>query len=609
MTILTLDTETQGLDTHKFVMGTVCDKQGRCKSFYDKKKLWAYLVEYIEKHARWQECLYIYAHNMHYDFLVIAPSELPRNYELYCHTPYIVDVKDDKGRICAKFLSTTSLYRGSLAEMGNDMGYPKGITPEWLTQDVYKPDFIELNLAREYMENDAKIVMKYVDRLREFLKNNGITTRMILTAGQIGIQYYMHHLRTNEYWHDFVTEQGYKGELHKTQYPEELHEALRGGRVQAMEYGHFEKVHSIDINSHYPDCLKDIAMPNLRTERKVENPLHQYSLCNLFSYIGISNCVVRVKKGKFGVLPVRGDNRTNHYPNEDGQLIFGTWSHIELCAARERGYEIVNIYWSILWEESINPFEFIEDLANKRLLSTDNLEKYFLKMLMNAGIGKFSQRRKNMTYKWVEIGSPAEYDMAKNAFCAVEESGHYRLYCREGDYVYKRFYAPIIGIQVTALGRIRLLEAMEKCPQKVLYCDTDGFVIEGSSTNKFKYSKHLGGFKLEYDDVPALIYGRKHYMIADEIKMSGVGKLWRDKVAFAQGKVTYKKMITELMSQDQSLIGSFREEERDLQQITREAIAEDAHLAEQELFVDEKNIADVAKIQADICKVPKDYMA
>lgn len=592
MTIVTIDTETQGLNTHNWIMGTVCDEDLLTISFRKREELWEHLMRMAEQHRKRKKTLLVYAHNMHYDFLVVAPEELPVGARIYSYDPYIVDFRDEKNRIYCKFVTTTSLWRGSLASMGDALGNPKGKTPEWLTKPWYEPTAEELDEAQRYMEQDARVLMHYLLRLKKLLRRYGVRTRWMLTAGQIGVNKLLQVLLDAPNSEAFFNpHKRYQRQLLMTKYPEQIHSAVRGGRVQALAYGGYYGVSAVDINSHYPHCITTMRWPDLRTENMLHKPLERgWDLGYLLSRIGISECAVSLPKTptRYGVLPVRTESTETAWPKTKGQLLIGCWTHRELQAAVERGYTIEHIRWSLIWQETANPVvEYFTGLSQARLHTEDEMEHHFLKILMNASIGKLAQRRELEDLKWAHLDATEE--LLEEGWSPVEQSGYYRLFSKPRGKHYPCFYAPILYALITAEARIRLLEHMEKIPSRDLYyVDTDSLIGGGEAIKRarFKYGKNLGEMKLEAKDQELLVYGKKSYMIGESVKLSGIGKHWISTEDFRAGTIRYKRMITERMTHDKRLVGTFADETRHLGATMTAAIEQDEAAAKQPVLVD-----------------------
>ena len=349
----------------------------------------------------------------------------------------------------------------------------------------------------------------------------------------------------------------------------------------------------IDLNSHYPNCLANIRCPDLRTQTIHEYPLKRgFTVKEVIEHIGISRCAVKItKKTKFGQLPIRMDDATSTYPNKEGQILIGTWTHQELNKATKEGWEILDIEWTHTWEETENPFKNImQKLYEYKQNAKDEVEKGFAKMLLNGGIGKLAQRREQYDMQWVSIERHNE--MLKEGYECIETAGTERLYRKTMGITYPSYYAPVINCMVTADARIKILEMMEQLEeQNVYYVDTDSIIGDASNIRQasFKYGKSMGEWKKEIENTQALIYGKKSYMIGEEVKLSGVGKNWITKEDFEKGIITYKRMKTEGTTPNKEEIGTFETLTRDLKQTMIDAMVEKQELEDKKILIDKRS--------------------
>lgn len=319
--IISIDTETQGLNTQNWIMGCITKESGKTIAFRNRHEMFLKIQEIADFCKTRGKTLLIYAHNMLYDYNVVTKGENTKHHYIYSHYPFIVDQKDDNGRIYCKWSSTTSLWRGALSEIGEALGYEKTPTPEWLKQDEYEPNFIELNEAEAYMKRDSEIVMKYLIELRKRLTKQGMKPRWLITASQVGISNLVKEIKklsnAKDYFYDV-----FKRQFYYTKAPEDIHEAVRGGRVQTIQTGEFYDVDMIDINSHYPECLATMQMPDLSTQIFHKKPIQRgWDMYDLLNKIGITNCEVVIPKNRYGMLPVRISETDTEYPNNAGDKL------------------------------------------------------------------------------------------------------------------------------------------------------------------------------------------------------------------------------------------------------------------------------------------------
>lgn len=591
MSVYSIDTETQGLNTQAFLMGVIQPRKGKALHFDNKEEMKKTLLAIEERHKQKGECALFYAHNMHYDYLAIYGTEQPKHHHTYSTEPYIIDAKTETGTIYAKYLSTTSLWYGDLASMGDALGEPKTETPEWLKQEEhYNASVTEWRQAHAYMEQDAKIVVRFIETLRQELLADGIKPRWIITGSQIGISNLMKHLRKQPNKEAFLKIEGYDARMHLTRYPDLIHQAMRGGRVQALGTGYYSNTTKIDINSHYPHCMTLIRTPDLRTEQLVtEEELKKWNINELLQYIGILSCTIRITKNHpYGILPIRISDTETEYPRYKNQILTGTWTHEEIQKAIEYGWTIQKTYWSIIWQETTNPFkQYVEEGYERKKNATDEIRKHLAKLYLNGCIGKLGQRREEYKYEWANCEE--EEKRRKEGWIGIEVDGINRLYAKNIGINYPSYYAPILNALITAKARIMLLESL-KTLNSALYLDTDAIVsyTEDIEKQSFIYGKNLGEWKTENKNSVIHIYGKKTYKIDDDIHISGISKRWINKENYEKGTIEYRRLISEKMTSQKERVGQFTKEQRNLHETLEKTKQTNKELQQTKTFVDSK---------------------
>lgn len=325
--IIAIDIETKGLDATKYITGCLV-KEGKQKPeiYRQPKQLWNRVIELGIKEAKRNKLLNVYSHNAQYDTAGYVDIK-DKHLKFFSNNPFIwsyslsnkemkqlgieiptqtitftnnIDLdkwkQKNKQRIITeehrignktiikyenhskeiiKFLCTKSLYRGmTLKEVGALIGLPKQETPlELLNENTLITDEL-LAKIEPYMIQDTKICLQAVLKLKEQLKQNNIHVKRLYTINQIAINYLINELKkqpqrlTEHLFWDIKT-----GQARRTLRKQEIHNAYRGGRVEAFQTGLHKKVNYIDINSLYPYILANMTIPDLSTERKILQPL------------------------------------------------------------------------------------------------------------------------------------------------------------------------------------------------------------------------------------------------------------------------------------------------------------------------------------------------
>jgi len=297
----------------------------------------------------------------------------------------------------------------------------------------------------------------------------------------------------------------------------------RGGRVEAFVTGVVDNVHYVDCNSLYPFSAISMRFPDLKSERMYFEPLKTgWDVNELFSTLGLSRCLVKNVSDDYGFLPIRTDSGS-FYPKRD-KFILGTWTHFELEKALANGYELIDVEWSVCFADAPNPFSKVFPKLYDLRKSGDELDNYFYKMMMNAGIGKLAQHR---------VGRETVIDDVEKCESYLEKK--YKIIKGVGlNYFYKKtdvdvprksYYMPIVPCLINAFARCYMFDFFKRIPlDNLVYTDTDSCLFTSDYFDKFPIGSELGEFKVEYENTKCVIYGRKTYSIGDDVKIAGISK-------------------------------------------------------------------------------------
>ena len=599
------------LDATEFTVGVICRENLSTKAFYKKQELWEWIINKGKSEAKRGKILNVYGHYHIYDFYGYANIS-DTNLIISSHNPFIVtytlnyeeckqygiktpklqtefkskgqaqeyairtntEIIEENGKYynykrkeIIKFLDTMAIYRMALKGVGKVIGHEKTEMPK--EEQIKNKTDIKLKVT-PYCKNDTIVTIKAVHKIKELLKEQGIQLKRIYTMPQIAIAYIINQLKKDDnqvqgFW--FNKE---RGMIQRPKLARNIHQAYRGGRVEAYTLGITENVTYIDKNSLYGKMAGEINFPQLTTEKKIYNPLSYYSQKEILSKIGLSRAILENKTEGIGLLQIRTPNG-NYTPQKD-QYMIGTWTNEELLKAKKEGYKILDIEWTITYQQTSNPLKRImEECYQQRLQS--KLKSYFYKSIMNFGIGKFAQTK---TGKEMIIDSIEEqekyikrsYDMLRGI--AGTENVIYQKKIKGRK---KPFYNPIIATLITAKGRTTMYDELSKIPRKdLVYTDTDSILFTGNHLKKFSLSEELGDFKIATNpfnnhevikNKTAIVYGRKTYAIENKIMISGAKGRTTLK-QFKDGEIENLRMNTLFNTQDGTQLGTFRKITRDL---------------------------------------------
>lgn len=592
MTIWIVDIETKGLNAREFLCASLIKESGKKKIFYDKDELWRYILEGGRKEFKRKRVLNIYSHNAQYDFYGYADLN-DSHIRFFSFNPLIASYREN-GKDIIKFLDSYGIFKFSLKTLGEIIGLEKLELPEEFTnpelwERVTKKRLKEIS---PYVLRDSEIVMKAMKIMKEKLQKEGIYIRRIYTISQVAINYLMNFLRQNEEYH-YLFEDEELTRLCQTKLRKHIHSAYRGGRVECWKTGHIEKISYIDCNNLYGYASMNIRFPDLRTERFVYKPLEYFSQEYLLKQIGISRVILYNKSNKIGLIPIT-TLTGSYYPKED-KYIVGTYTNLEIEEALKEGYELIDVEFSLLWDEGANPFkELTPKLYKLRIEDGDLFNKFFYKEMQNRSYGKLAQSKEEREYVIDNVEEAQKYLEENWKILSGQKEGYNYLYEREGEFERKNYYAPIIPTLINAWARVFMYHQFKRIPyEDLVYHDTDSIIFTGEHLDKFEISGDIGKFKVEHTNKGIIIYGRKTYAIEGEenweIKIAGFRKKDISIEDFKRGNVKSKKMLSLKGGGDIVKAGTFVDEVRDLNEqlenfrkteelMAKEKIYKDIHL-------------------------------
>jgi hypothetical protein len=321
---------------------------------------------------------------------------------------------------------------------------------------------------------------------------------------------------------------------------DEFFDATYGGRTECYRIGECQ-ARVYDINSAYPAAMVNSCFPDPMRLRdyRIDDATR---IVNDTNMEGMITAKVNILDTHIPPLPWRFENKLLFPVGE----FTGSWCLNEFRFALRSGcvqnFKTIRIIAAPSIE---SPFKsFIRTLYNKRKESTNDFERYYLKLFMNNLYGKLIQR------------SHEDY-----IFCDTEEIALKRFFEHKGNnaellkvvggyflryYTEKRYSHTIapFGAYITAHVRVQLASAMKKYADSLVYVDTDSIAIEKDVEHN---SNELGGWKRE-NKIITRVRALKDYEFFDEEKsesgymLKGVKKnakqLDLDANAF-----TYKRMI------------------------------------------------------------------
>lgn len=435
--------------------------------------------------------LYVYAHNMGYDYTLLKLDSYLSERQMKITTRVIDTVFIIKAKNVV-FLSSTNYYQKSLKALGKIFGMEKQECPDFenVSDEILIP----------YCENDTEVLAHLIINHIKFIKDMDLGSFKTTIAAQA----------LGAFRHRFMKEA--KILIHTFEEILEMEMAsYRGGRCEAFIIGKKEMVYKLDVNSMYPYVMKDNLFP---VKPKSSKPLENLSLEDIIKEIKAGNfllieCEMEIyspaiacKREKL-LFPIGKISQTITNPEIDYLLKhpeIGKITKIKKAVAYESA-RIFNDYVSFFYDLKVNaPNSAITEMA---------------KLFLNSLYGKFGQRSSTLPKEEKRENIIKMYfDIMKetNTFVVTNLDDETSKYIKLGETLYHiektkeklaRESSPIIASTVTAYSRIYLYDLMSIAGlENVFYCDTDSlFVSKTGYDNLLKADKinkkELGKLKLE----------------------------------------------------------------------------------------------------------------
>lgn len=606
--IIGVDVETDRIEKEvssqelRFIVGCIYTETGKPYFFYNPEEMWSKILEIGYKLNKRHKNLVVYAHNHDFDFQEYA-NKTDSNIEYLKIDKLIANYKfpEIKNKTKIQFLDTMLIHNRSLESMGKFIGIPK---MEWdfsskdaqkmidkikedIDNDNYNSEILER--FKQYNLNDAIIVVEFIKKFKKYLKDDGINVRKLVTIGLIAKNYFAKKLREDS---PKIFESPNRARFLQLPNNEKefIHLAYRAGRNEVYNFGEFEGVTEVDLNSSYPYSLINIEIPKLESRVYIRKPLEIMKKKELFSKIGVSKVIIRIGKDKnIGLLPVRSNGV--QYPSKKGRIIVGNYTHLEINKAMKEGYKVLEVLESIVFNEKfeVNPFrKIILDMFEKR--KKDEFANYMYKNIMNNFVGKLAQRNKKRIIKFESEANKMK--LLKEGFKIigdVDGDNKYIFEKKSDKYQYSGFYNPIIAAYVNANSRLLLYDVMKKIDSKdLLTCNTDSVVFRNFKKYKklFKFGNELGEWKIKHMNENSKIYSKNQYCVKDDIRVSGVHTKGLNLGIFKQGKLEFVNKEGIIENSSKGL--KFKRIVRDLNESMEKEIDKQEKMLMKSIYIDDR---------------------
>ncbi len=330
--------------------------------------------------------------------------------------------------------------------------------------DINNPDHVA------YAKRDIEILLLGMPRLAElcvtlFGVNPGPTT-----AGT-ALKAWQRSLGKDEIYN--ASEYGPREEF--------IRQAYYGGLVFLTDTRVISDAETYDINSSYPANMCKHGVPYGSTYETTEYQNGQ---------MGIYRCRVRAPNNLIvPILPARNSRGGMRWYRGEFETVC---TNIELIFAAKHGYEILEIYEGIAFEEVVFPFnEFIEHCKYLRTEFKGQAVEALAKLMQNSLYGKFGSRRERLRMisgihgDEDDLIGASPYDVNGNWYTKKELDEEMRC-------------LPQWAVFITAHARLTLLSQIYKIgPENVIYGDTDSITVRKGFAHLIDVGDEYGQFKFE----------------------------------------------------------------------------------------------------------------
>lgn len=328
--------------------------------------------------------------------------------------------------------------------------------------DPENPDHIR------YARRDIEILLTGLPRMFDYLHELFGVTPGATTAGTA--------IRA---WQKTLGDEIYNGQEwgDTEQY---IRNAYYGGLVFLTTTRAINDCETFDLNSSYPASMRDFGVPYGRVTETDDFKSGK---------LGIYRCRVRAPDGvRVPILPGRNARGAMRWfaGEFDTQV-----TSSELVFAAQHGYEILEIYDGIYFEDHIFPFG---DFVSKCKLIRDEFKgtarETLAKLMQNSSYGRYGARRLRRS-----MLSAYSDDADLEGTLPFDESGNW--YVRE-EFDEEMLCLPQWAVFITAHSRLRLLKAVYDIgPENCLYGDTDSLTVRAGFAGQFDVGPDYGQWKLE----------------------------------------------------------------------------------------------------------------
>lgn len=459
---LSFDTETEGLGG-KLLCITACDL---FDTYLFKGENMVH--EFFEMAMNYPTPAVWYAHNAQYDWRYfldyIKDNQLSVEIAMRTETDiYQLIVYIDGARIVMR--DSMAVFPGKLAD------FAKAFVPESPKLDLdFELETFDPHNERhcEYAKRDAEILRKGMPRMDAMLQKHFGVTLGHTTAGT-----------ALKAWQSTLPDRSIFSSSEWNEREQFIRDGYYGGLSFLTRTDVIMNPLTVDINSSYPDKMCRYGVPHGRciSTRYIDH-----------SRIGIYR--VRVRTPDNLVLPIlpcrdaRGAMRWHRGTFET------TVTGDEIAFSLEHGYDLLDIFEGLEWEERIFPFnDFIERCKTIRRDYKGQAEEIWAKLLQNALYGKFASRRERLTVfmAFNDEDTLGAHPLDDAGFFWMKKEFNEDMRCK-----------PEWSVYITARARLQLMESAYRVGiENVINGDTDSLTVLPHVIDQFDIGDEYGQWKID----------------------------------------------------------------------------------------------------------------
>lgn len=265
----------------------------------------------------------------------------------------------------------------------------------------------------------------------------------------------------------------------KNRFQQLAYYSYKGGRFELLQRGYFDRCYCYDLNSAYPNIIKDLPNPFDTTYYKVED----YEKDAEIAYYDLTLHDLHEPFASPITVTQRG---INIFPNTVNHRIILSQPELKYIRKYLKVDYTINEAYALYSYTNDKPFMFMEDLykLRKEAEKEDPVLAQSIKIIINSVYGKFWQVTKTLKDVTTDL---KDYDLM------FSTADIFRLYKKQ--YKAGAFFNPAYAAHITATVRTQLLETCYKYLDTVIGFHTDSII----TTKPFiKCKDGLGNWRLDH---------------------------------------------------------------------------------------------------------------